>query len=89
MPETMKRRRRPYCTGTLHALLVRKLPKFVDRERIHGVRLAEAVGYSRYGVHCWMRDDKLTAKAANALIRVARQTESDLTDSDLLPFLLA
>lgn len=88
-------RRRPYHQGALHALLVQKLPTYVEKGRIKAARLASAAGYTRFGVHIWMLEDKLSPRAVKALVEisaVARQEDPALpvlTETDLLPFLLA
>lgn len=86
MGRPRKDRRAPtFHQGKLYALLMKKLPEYVERGRLDTARLAPKVGYARYTLYNWMGRDRLTPRAAKAIQAAAG---GKITDKDILPFLL-
>ena len=82
-PKTIQDQR--FYDGALHALLVGKLPEHAAGGRIIVRRIAGLTGYANYTVYRWLQNDRLTPRAARALIITF---EGRISKDDLVPFVL-
>ncbi len=80
-PKTIQDQR--FYESPLHALLVGKLPEHAAGGRIIVRRIAGLTGYANYTVYQWLHRNRLTPRAANALIVTF---EGRITKDDLVPF---
>ncbi|QXN71270.1 helix-turn-helix DNA binding domain protein [Rhodobacter phage RcPacific] len=100
MNTTTKRTGRPsknptdqtFKNNAIHALLIGKLPAPYVRMEPNGnqsildtLRLARALGVSRYTVYRFLNDEKLSKKTAAGLVRIS---DGALEQSDVLPYLM-
>lgn len=100
MTTTPKRTGRPsknpteqtFKNNAIHALLIGKLPAPYVRMEPNGnqsildtLRLARALGVSRYTVYRFLNEEKLSKKMAARLVRIS---DGSLEQSDVLPYLM-
>lgn len=76
----------------IYALLIEKLPAPFVRSQNQGcerildtLRIAKAIGVSRYTVYRILNDEKLSKKTATGLIELS---DGRLDQADVLPFLM-
>lgn len=80
--------------GKLYQVLLDKLPsEFIKYERVNTEKLCKATGNARFTVYRWLNENKLSPKAARALIKLSEETtdkekKGALTKEDLFPFVL-
>ena len=101
MTTTPKRTGRPsknpteqtFKNNAIHALLIGKLPAPYVRMEPNGnqsildtLRLARALGVSRYTVYRFLNEEKLSKKTAAGLVRISA---GSLEQSDVLPYLMS
>lgn len=84
-PRTNKTKRR-YYQGELYPILCKAMPHHVNNDRLDVAALAAALGNSRMAVYRRMEEDRLTSKAAQALVDESR---GRLKIEKLIPFILA
>lgn len=84
--------RKMYYDSDLHALLVDRLPGFVQGGRISVPALSEALGYSAFHLYRMLQDNRLSPKILGKLVNLSKESEVDeerrLVEGDLLNFLL-
>ena len=100
MTTTPKRTGRPsknpteqtFKNNAIHALLIGKLPAPYVRMEPNGnqsildtLRLARALGVSRYTVYRFLNEEKLSMKTAAGLVQIS---DGSLEQSDVLPYLM-
>ena len=100
MTATPKRTGRPsknpteqtFKNNAIHALLIGKLPAPYVRMEPNGnqsildtLRLARALGVSRYTVYRFLNEEKLSKKTAAGLVQIS---DGSLEQSDVLPYLM-
>ena len=100
MTTTPKRTGRPsknpteqtFKNNAIHALLIGKLPAPYVRMEPNGnqsildtLRLARALGVSRYTVYRFLNEEKLSKKMAAGLVQIS---DGSLEQSDVLPYLM-
>lgn len=81
-----------FKNNAIHALLIGKLPAPYVRMEPNGnksildtLRLARALGVSRYTVYRFLNDEKLSKKTAAGLVRIS---DGAIEQSDVLPYLM-
>ncbi len=81
-----------FKNNAIHALLIGKLPAPYVRMEPNGnqrildtLRLARALGVSRYTVYRFLNDEKLSKKTAAGLVRIS---DGALEQIDVLPYLM-
>ena len=86
-----------FKNNAIHALLIGKLPAPYVRMEPNGnqsildtLRLARALGVSRYTVYRFLNEEKLSVRIANKLISLSREEghTTPILESDLLPFVM-
>lgn len=78
--------KRRYFQGQLYKLLCETMPHHVRDDRLEVASLAAALGNSRMALYRRMEEDRLTNKAALALVQESR---GKLKLEKLIPFILA
>ena len=81
-----------FKNNAIHALLIGKLPAPYVRMEPNGnqsildtLRLARALGVSRYTVYRFLNEEKLSKKTAAGLVQIS---DGSLEQSDILPYLM-
>ena len=81
-----------FKNNAIHALLIGKLPAPYVRMEPNGnqsildtLRLARALGVSRYTVYRFLNEEKLSKKTAAGLVQISY---GSLEQSDVLPYLM-
>ena len=81
-----------FKNNAIHALLIGKLPAPYVRMEPNGnqsildtLRLARALGVSRYTVYRFLNDEKLSKKTAAGLVRISA---GEIEQNDVLPYLM-
>lgn len=84
-PRANKTKRR-YFEGQLYPLLFNAMPHHITNNRLDVSSLAAALGNSRMALYRRMEEDRLTTKAAQALVE---ESKGRLKLEALIPFILA
>jgi hypothetical protein len=76
-----------WSSSPLYRLLYTRLTWLRSKQQLFDVyAFAKAVGYSHEAVYCWLRKDKLSAKAARSVVKASRRK---LALRDLYRFVLS
>lgn len=78
--------KRRYYQGKLYPVLCKAMPQHMTNDRLDVASLAAALNNSRMAVYRRMEEDRLTNKAAQALVE---ESKGRLKIETLIPFILA
>ena len=79
-------RRARYYDGKLYAVLIKAFPNHLDGKRLNVGKLATDLSMARQSLYRWMENDAITPEVAKLLIAKTKDTPSELTKEDLVPF---